>query len=999
MRNKDRTKEALREQEERFIDYVGDAIFIHDFDSHFLEVNQEACERLGYSREELLRMTPMDVDTPEYAALVPARLEELRSRGHLFLETAHVRRDGTVIPVELNSRVIRFAGKPAILSVARDISERKQAEEALRESEFRYRTLFESVPIGIGLSTLDGRVLACNDAMLRMTGYSAAEVGSLTLRDTYQNPQDRDLLLKRLQTDGSVQGLEVKWKRKDGTPYDVSITVIPLTWQGDDAILVAAEDITEQVQVQDALRESEERYRRLVEFSPDAIVVHSEGRIVYANTAIARFIGVPSPEQLIGKPVMGFLASDYRESAGRRIRQVEGGTVVPLVEEKLIRVDGTVLEVELAAIPFVYQGKPAVQAIGRDITERKRAEEALRETEERLSAFMNSATDVFALYDSALNLVEINDAGLKMMGEENRDNVLGMKIAEIVPDAHQTGRYDEYVRVVETGVPFFVDHVIPHPRFGNVHLAIKAFKVGDGLGVIASDITEYRRAEEALRESEENFRALAENANDGILIATGEGKLIYANKRVAEISEYSIGEMLDASIDVLAHPDEIEELREMLCRRLAGEDIPRQHETTIVRKDGEVVPLEITGAQTVWHGQPADLVVIRDITERKRRDEALRESEEKYRHLVERANDGIAIVQEGLLEYVNPRLAEIGGYTVEDMTGTQFIDHTYPDQVPKLVERYRQRIAGGDVPLRYETVMKHKDGRRIDVEIAGGLVTYQGRPADFVFIRDVTERKQAEEEIRRLNEELEQRVIERTAQLEAANKELEAFSYSVSHDLRAPLRHIDGFLRLLLKREEGRLDPTSLRYLNTVAEASNKMAQLIDDLLAFSRTGQAEMQTQRVELNEMIREVQQELAPALEQRHITWDIGPLPAVEADPILLRQVWVNLLSNAIKYTAPCEEARIEIGAKKPDFLEKPGFSEVIFFVRDNGVGFDSQYAHKLFGVFQRLHQADEFEGTGIGLAIVRRIIHRHGGRVWAEGEVDHGATFYFTLGEAD
>jgi signal transduction histidine kinase len=252
-------------------------------------------------------------------------------------------------------------------------------------------------------------------------------------------------------------------------------------------------------------------------------------------------------------------------------------------------------------------------------------------------------------------------------------------------------------------------------------------------------------------------------------------------------------------------------------------------------------------------------------------------------------------------------------------------------------------------------------------------------------------------QLRILINSLEQRVAERTAQLEASNKELEAFSYSVSHDLRAPLRHIAGFVGLLRQREEERLDATSLRYLDNVADSAHRMGRLVDDLLAFSRTGRAEMQVQQIELDELVREVQQELAPEMEGRHITWEIGSLPSVQADPILLRQVWVNLLSNAIKFTAPRPKARIEIGAvqKKPGFSQKPGFSDVTLFVQDNGVGFDPQYIHKLFGVFQRLHGKEEFEGTGIGLATVRRIVERHGGRVWAEAEVDKGATFYLNL----
>ncbi len=241
---------------------------------------------------------------------------------------------------------------------------------------------------------------------------------------------------------------------------------------------------------------------------------------------------------------------------------------------------------------------------------------------------------------------------------------------------------------------------------------------------------------------------------------------------------------------------------------------------------------------------------------------------------------------------------------------------------------------------------------------------------------------------------LERQVAERTAQLEASNKELEAFAYSVSHDLRAPLRHIAGFVDLLLKREKGQLDATSSRYLKTIVQSTDRMDRLIDDLLTLSRAGRTEMQTQRVALDEMIRKVRRELAPEEEGRRITWEIGSLPPVKADPILLHQVWANLLSNAVKFTAPRSEAHIEIGTLPAN--EESGY--VTLFVRDNGVGFDPQYAHKLFGVFQRLHREEEFKGTGIGLATVRRIVERHGGRVWAEGEPDHGATFYLTLGKA-
>jgi signal transduction histidine kinase len=240
-----------------------------------------------------------------------------------------------------------------------------------------------------------------------------------------------------------------------------------------------------------------------------------------------------------------------------------------------------------------------------------------------------------------------------------------------------------------------------------------------------------------------------------------------------------------------------------------------------------------------------------------------------------------------------------------------------------------------------------------------------------------------------LNRELEQRVLKRTTELEAANHELEAFSYSVSHDLRAPLRHIGGFAAMLQTHAQSLLDEKGRRYVSVIQESAKRMGQLIDDLLLFSRNGRTELRRTAVNLNELVEQIRQSLTSDLTGRTVTWEIATLPMVSGDLALLRQVFTNLLSNAVKYTRRREDARIQIG------LQSGPSTEAIVFVRDNGAGFDMRYADKLFGVFQRLHEDREFEGTGVGLATVRRIVLRHGGRVWAEAKVQAGATFFVAL----
>lgn len=378
---------------------------------------------------------------------------------------------------------------------------------------------------------------------------------------------------------------------------------------------------------------------------------------------------------------------------------------------------------------------------------------------------------------------------------------------------------------------------------------------------------------------------------------------------------------------------------------------------------------------------------VMDITERKMAEQALVESEEKYRAFFDNSLDAAFYTSiDGAIISANPAAYTMLGYSPQELstlTHSNVVDTSGPHFQELMAEREKNK------KVRGELTFIRKNGEHFPAELSSSLFMDAGSQQRVsLIIRDISARKHAEQEIKKLNEQLEEKVIRRTNQLQAANKELESFSYSVSHDLRAPLRALDGFANILLQEYSPSLDTEATRMLHIIIDNANKMGHLIDDLLAFSRLGRQQIKNEIIDMEQLFKSVCTETMTETEAANTDLSISNMPPAVGDPALIRQVCVNLVSNAVKYSSKKNRRSIQIGN-----LQMQG--EYVYYVKDNGAGFDMAYYNKLYGVFQRLHSLKDFEGTGIGLAIVQRIVTRHGGRVWAEGAVGEGATFYFTL----
>jgi PAS domain S-box-containing protein len=889
-----------------------------------------------------------------------------------------------------------------LLHRARDrVEVRLQSQARENLSAAQLAAIVESSSDSIISKDLDGIVRTWNAGAIKMFGYSVEEMIGQPL--TKLIPPDRldeeERIMRRIRSGERVEPFDTVRMHKAGTRIDVSVTVSPIFDK--DGIAVGASNVTRDIsarkRAEAARKASEARYQTLFEYAPEGILI-ADDRSTYldANTAICRMLGY-SREELIGLHASDIVAPSEIEHIDQAL--VELQDVSEHRREWLLkRKDGSLFPAEVMATEMPDGD---LLAVIRDITERKEAETALRESEEQLRLAV-AATSLGtwqmdlktrerkwsqkskALFGLPPD-VELTDEVLMPLIHPDDKTWLDETFQRFLqPSSNERLHVEFRILARNEGEPRWIEsqgHVIS--------------KNGEPQSVIGTmvDVTVRKRAELALEAEEKLLRTLIDMLPDYIYLKDTESRFLVCNEACAHLMGRLSPADLIGKTDADFYPADLAgQFRADELKVLSGTPLINKEEV-FTRPDGVPELLLTTKLPTKdSDGRITGLMGYgRSIT-------ATREAEEARQAIEARLEFALQTSQIGAweLSLTNHRIRktlisdQIFGYSERqtDWSYETFLAHVVPE------DREQIDLAFGTkqkASWNFECRIRRPDGEVRWIWAAGGHeLNAQGEAISLSgIVQDITARKEADAEIRKLNDELEERVQQRTAELQAAVKELEAFSYSVSHDLRAPLRHINGFSQALLEDCSDQLDAQGKGYLHEVRGASNQMGQLIDDVLDLARVSRSEMHKETVNLSNLAASVVKDLRKSGTERDVRIEVHDSMFARGDKRLLRIVLTNLLGNAWKFTSKKDKAEIIFGQEITD-------GEKIYFVKDNGAGFDMTYVDKLFGTFQRLHTASEFEGTGIGLATVQRIVERHAGRVWAEGEVGKGATFWFKLG---
>lgn len=973
-------------------------IFIIDNSRYkFLDVNEQAIKHYGYSREEFLSMTALDIRPAEEKEHFVKSNFSITDEAHKINRGiwTHIKKDGTPIKVQISALPINIGETKARLILAHDVTEQEKAKEELARSEKRFRTLIESNNDVIALLDRSFNVVYRSPAAERITGWTNEDMlTQLSIKNIHPDDLEyaKDILKEAIANPGKEIKNRYRMLHKKG--HYIWVEGVLTNWLDDEnvqAIVSNYHDITEQKEASEKLAASERRFRALTENSVEVITLMDESfRLIYRSPAAERVTGW-SNEDMINIDATKNIHPDDRNEALEVVRQVMANpgkqfqTIFRNLHKKghYIWMEGTLTnwlhDENVKAIIFNY----------RDVTERKEAAEKIAESEKRYRTTLDNMMEGVQIIGFDWKYIYVNDA-LTRQSTYTKEQMIGHTVMELYPGVEDTPIFGNCLRCMKDRVSIQCENQMVFPD-KTVEWFDQSFQpVPEGIFILSVNITERKKAEEKLKEQTAQLQTLSNNL-PGVMIFQMIGTP--ETKRFTYISNGITWLTGKTSEEVMQNPA-------LIYNRILPEDLPKMIEAekqaynnfSTFNVEARLqsfnngirwlniisTPRKASTGELVWDGFHID------ITERKNAAEAIKKSEEHYRLLVEQSADGIFLCDlQGNCLAANNAGCKMLGYSHEEIITKNLTDAVSPEDHLKIAAEIL-KLADGSISLTEWNVLR-KDGSGFIGEVIARILP-EGRIQ--LILRDITERKESELRIKKLNEELEDRVILRTEQLKKSNEEMEAFTYSVSHDLRAPLRGIIGFTSILEEEYSSKLDAEALRLTSVIKSNTLKMGQLIDDLLKFSRVSRHMLDKIPINTEDMVKQVINSAEIKAISNNVKWIIGALIETNGDLNTIRQVWINLISNAIKYSSSKPQQEIEIGSYR---LNK----QVVFFVKDNGVGFEQAYSHKLFKVFQRLHNPAEFDGTGVGLAIVDKIITKHGGKVWAKGEVGIGATFYFSL----
>lgn len=961
--------------------------------------------------------------TPESRPIITAAVQNAVEHGIDFdVELDLVSAKGRPFTSHLISKAIAENGKTVrIVGAGVDVTERRRAEQALKDSEERFRTVFDSANDAIVL--IDGeRFVDCNARAVEMFGFaSKAELLTHGPGDVSpaMQPDGRDTReTVRAYHDlvfGGTPQVVRPWRllRRDGTPFDVEVSLNALRLRDKTYIQSVVRDITEQQRAEDALRDSEERFRSVFDTANDAIMILDGPSLVDCNARAVEMFGCTDKADVIDHSPGDFSPAKQPDGQDSRAAVIaRNEAALAGIPQRFywahVRKDGTPFDAEVSLNALELKGKTYIQAITRDVTEQKRAEEALRDSEEQFRTVFESAYDAILLMDGD-TFIDCNAQAVEMYGCDDKHDLIAHTPLDFSPATQAAGQDSRPAALAHinaalagTAQRFYWSHMRKDgtPFDAEVSLNALGLKGKTYIQAIVRDITERKRAEEALLASEHRFRSVVESSQtamtffvlqpDGRLLFTGSNPM--ADKVLGIANQPRWGMTVEE-----AFPGIVGTILPETYRKVAGGEIGPQF-LEIPYEDEQVGGFF---AETVFSiGTGAIVIDFVDITERKRAEEALLQSEAKFRSVVESSPTAMhfwTLRPDGELVFTgaNPVADRVLGIVHEALRG-KAIEEAFPGLIGTgIPDMYRQVASGEIASQTFETPYGDERFRGYYLvtvfSIAPGAIA-----ADFF---DITERKEAEEALRQAHDELEVRVKQRTAELTRSNAELQQFAYVASHDLQEPLRKIRAFGDRLEINAGQTLDERNRDYLQRMLNAAGRMSGLIEALLTYSRVTTKGQPFAPVNLSEVASEVLSDLEVAIEDAGAVVEVGELPTIEADPSQMRQLLQNLIGNALKFRREGVAPRVQVEAEIVPAPEDDGVPRVTqmvrLYVKDNGIGFEEKFAERIFEVFERLHGRDAYGGSGIGLAVCRKIAQRHHGTITASSRPGEGSVFTVTL----